>query len=59
MYAGTDLCTHHPCIQFCARELPVRARVYVDCVHHVCDYVVYVNIFLVLYYLTLYYIIKI
>ena len=39
------------------RELPVRARVYADRVRHrVRDYVLYVHILLVLYYLTLYYI---
>ena len=33
------------------------AHLYTDCVcHHVCDYVLYTNIFLVLYYLMLYYI---
>ena len=57
MYANTGLCTHHAHSQFRAHELPVRARVYTDHVcHRVCDYVLYVNIFLVLYYLTLYYI---
>ena len=43
--------------QFCVRELPVRTRVYADRVRHcIRDYVLYVNIFLVLYYLILYYI---
>ena len=43
--------------QLCAQELPECACLYVDCVgHHVRDYVLYMNIFLVLYYLTLYYI---
>ena len=56
-YANTGLRTHGAHSQFRARELPVRARVYVDCVRHrVRDYVLYVNIFLVLYYLTLYFI---
>ena len=57
MYANTGLRARRARSQFCARELPVRARVYADCVRHrVCDYVLYVNIFLVLYYLTLCYI---
>ena len=57
MYANTGLRTHRARSQFRAHELPVRARLYADHVHHrVCDYVLYVNIFLVLYYLTLYYI---
>ena len=57
MYANTGLRTRRECSQFCARELPVRARVYAGRVRHrVRDYVLYVDIFLVLYYLTLYYI---
>ena len=57
MYANTGLRTRRARSQFRARELPVRARVYADRVRHrVRDYVLYVNIFLVLYYLTLYYI---
>ena len=57
IYANTGLCTHHACHQFRACELPVCASIYADCVCHcVCDYVLYVNIFPVLYYLTLYYI---
>ena len=54
-----QVCVHnHARIQFCARELPVREHVYADHVcHRVHDYVLYVNIFLVLYCLTLYYII--
>ena len=57
MYANTGLHTRCACSQFCARELPVCARVEADRVcHRVRDYVLYVNIFLVLYYLTLYYI---
>ena len=57
MYANTGLCTRPACSQFCARELAVCAHMYVDHVHHcVRDYVLYVNIFLVLYYLTLQYI---
>ena len=56
-YANTGLVTRFARSQFCARELPVCAHVYTDRVyHHVRDYVLYVNIFLVLYYLTLYYI---
>ena len=56
MYANTGWHTHRARSQFRARELPVRARVYADRVRHrVRDYVLYVNIFLVLYYLTLYY----
>ena len=59
MYTNTGLrmrCAHS---QFCARELPVRKHVYTDRVRHpVCDYVLYVNVFLVLYHLTLYYIKK-
>ena len=58
MYPSTGLRTCHAYSQFCARELPVCARVYADHVrHHVCDYVLYVTIFIVLYYPTLYYII--
>ena len=57
VYANTSLRTRRASSQFRASELPVRARVYVDRVRHrVRDYVLYVNIFLVLYYLTLYYI---
>ena len=57
MHAITGLHTHHACSQFDAHELPVCARMNVDCVRHcIRDYVLYVNIFLVLYYLTLYYI---
>ena len=56
MYANTDLRTRARS-QFSAPELPVSARVYADRVRHcVRDYVLYVNIFLMLYYLTLYYI---
>ena len=48
VYANTDLCTQCAHSQFCARKLPVDACVYADCVHHhVHDYVLYVNIFLV------------
>ena len=54
---NTGLSTRRARSQFRARELPVRACVYADRVRHrVRDYVLYVNIFLVLYYLTLYYI---
>ena len=54
---NTGLCTRRARSQLCAQELPECACLYVDCVgHHVCDYVLYMNIFLVLYYLTLYYI---
>ena len=57
MYPNTGLRTRHARSQFRARELPVRTRVYADCVRHrVRDYVLYINISLVLYYLTLYYI---
>ena len=43
--------------QFRAPELPVRAHVCADCVRHrVRDYAFCVNIFLVLYHLTLWYI---
>ena len=57
MYANTGLRTRRARSQFRACELPVHARVYADCVRHrVRDYVLYVNIFLVLYYLTLNYI---
>ena len=57
VYANTGLRTSRARSQFRARELPVHARVYTDRVrHHVRDYVLYVNIFLVLYYLTSYYI---
>ena len=57
VYANTGLRTRRARSQFRARELPVRTRVYADRVRHrVRDYVLYVNIFLVLYYLTLYYI---
>ena len=57
MYANTSLRTHRTHSQFRERELPVFAHVYADHVRHcVRDYVLYVNIFLVLYYLTLYYI---
>ena len=53
MYANTGLRTRRARSQFRARELPVRARVYADRVRHrVRDYVLYVKIFLVLYYLT-------
>ena len=42
----------HARSQFRAHELPVHACMYADCVHHrVRDYVLYVNIYLVLYYL--------
>ena len=57
MYANTGLRTRRARSQFRARKLPVRARVYTDRVRdRVREYVLYVNIFLVLYYLTLYYI---
>ena len=57
MYANTDLHTHCACSQFHAHELPVRAHVYADRVcHRVRDYVLHINVFLVLYYLTLHYI---
>ena len=57
VYANTGLRTRRARSQFRARELPVRARVYADRVRQrVRDCVLYVNIFLVLYYLTLYYI---
>ena len=57
MYANTGLRTHCARSQLCALEIPVHVRLYADRVcHHVCDYVLYVNIFIVLYYLTLYYI---
>ena len=57
MYANTGLRTRPARSQFRSCELPVRARVYADRVrHHVHNYVLYVNIFLVLYYLTLHYI---
>ena len=57
VYVNTGLCTRRACSQFRARELPMRARVYADHVRHrVRDYVLYVNIFLVSYYLTLSYI---
>ena len=57
MYANTGLHIHHACSQFHAYGLPVCACVYADHVHHhVRDYVLYINISLVLYYLTLYYI---
>ena len=57
LYANTGLGTRRARNQFRARELPVRARMYADLVRHrVRDYVLYVNIFLELYYLTLYYI---
>ena len=55
--ANTGLHTRRARSQFRAHELSVRARVYADHVRHrVRDYVLYVNIFLVLYYLTLHYI---
>ena len=55
MYANAGLRTSRARSQFCARELPVSARVYADCVRHrVRGYVLYVNIFLVLYYLNFY-----
>ena len=57
VYANTGLHTCCACSQFRARELPVCACVEADCVcHRVRDYVLYINIFLVLYYLTLYFI---
>ena len=57
MYANTGLRTRRARSQFRARELPVRTRVYADRVRQrVRDYVIYANIFLALYYLTLYYI---
>ena len=57
MYANTGLRTRRARSQFRARELPVHARVNADRARHrVPDYVFYVNIFLVLYYLTLCYI---
>ena len=53
MYANTGLRTCHACSQFRAHELPVHACMYADCVRHrVYNYVLYVNNFLVLYYLT-------
>ena len=40
VFANTGLVTRFACSQFCARELPVCARVYTDRVyHHVHDYV--------------------
>ena len=57
VYTNTGLLTRRAHSQFRARELPMVARVYVDCIcHRVRNYVLYINIFLVLYYLTLYYI---
>ena len=57
VYANTGLRTRRARSQFRPRELPVRARVYANHVRHrVRDHVLYVNIFLVLYYLTSYYI---
>ena len=57
MYVNTGLRARRARSQFRARELPVRTRVYADRVcHRVRDYVLYVNTFLVLYYVTLYYI---
>ena len=57
MYANTGLRTRCARSQFVVCELPVHACVYAVRVrHHVSDYVLYVNIFLVLCYLTLYYI---
>ena len=53
MYANTGLHTCRACSQFRAHELPVHARMYADRVRHrVYNYVLYVNNFLVLYYLT-------
>ena len=54
MYTNTGLHTRRARSRFCARELPVAGRMY--SLHRVYDYVLYVNIFLGLYYLTLYYI---
>ena len=55
MYANTGLRSRRARSQFCVRKFPVRARVYADRLRQcVPDYVLYVNIFLVLYYLTLY-----
>ena len=57
MYANTGLHTRPARSQFRSRELPMRARVYADRVcHRVHNYVLYVNVFLALYYLTLHYI---
>ena len=57
VYANTGLRTRRARSQFRARELPVRERVYADRVRYrVRYYLLYVNIFLVLHYLTLYYI---
>ena len=50
MYANTGLCTRRACSQFCQHELPVQASMYADrACHGVCDYVLYINIFLVMY----------
>ena len=52
VYANAGLGIHRACSQFRAHELPRRACMYADCVRHrVCDYVLYINIFLALYYL--------
>ena len=52
MYDNTGLRTRRARSQFRARELPVSARVYADRVRQPeRDYVLCVNIFLVLYYL--------
>ena len=56
VYANTGLGTRCACNQFRSRELPVRTCVYADRVRHrVRGYELHVDIFLVLYYLTLYY----
>ena len=48
--ANTGLHTHRARSQFCARELPVQAHMYADrACHGVRDYVLYINIFLVMY----------
>ena len=60
MYVGAGLCTRRARSQFLARELPVRASMCTDRIRHrACDYVLYVNIFLVSYfpYTTLKYVI--
>ena len=57
MYVNTALHTRRVRSQFRARKLPVRTRVDADRVRHrVRDYKLYVNIFLLLYYHSLYYI---
>ena len=57
VYANTGLRIPHARSQFRARELPVHACVYEDRVcHYEHHYVLNINISLVLYYITLYYI---